>query len=74
MKLKETVTPPTPEQIMLAHQLLYYNGRAVWSDYKYDQFCEHHKMNGSGGGGRPEDYAPEVQALAIKIEINPHLF
>lgn len=59
---------------MHAHQFLYYQGRSVWSDRKYDMFCEHHGLNGSGGSDRPCDYTEEVKTLAEEIESNPGKF
>lgn len=68
-----TITP-TPQQIMLAHQCLYYNGDAVWSDFEYDQFCKKHGMDGSGGGGNYSDYPSEIVAIAEQLKQNPAHF
>lgn len=59
--------------VVRAHQFLYYQGRAVWSDYKYDQYCRSHNIDGSGGSDSPADYTAEEKELAAQFEKNPHL-
>ncbi len=63
---------PTPEQVMKAHQYLYYVGpHNVWSDYEYDQFCDRHGLDGKGGSDRASDYPAEVVKLAHEILKEP---
>lgn len=59
---------------MRAHQLLYYTGRSVWSDYNYDLFCKKHGLDGNGGGGDERDYTSEENALALEFIKNPNLW
>lgn len=68
-------TKPThPMQLMKAHQFLYYQGRAVWSDQRYDQFCKEHGLDGVGGSDLVGDYTLDEKELAARIEANPHLY
>ncbi len=60
---------------MLAHQYLYYVlSSPVWSDRKYDLFCETHGLEGNGGSDLARDYSPEVVSLAALISKMPHLY
>ncbi len=59
---------PTPQQVMLAHQYLYYvKSCPVWTDYEYDQFCKRNNLDGIGGSDLASDYPPEITKLAYNI-------
>ena len=68
------ITNPTPQELVKAHQFLYYQGRAVASDFAYDKFCEAHEIDGTGGSDSVGDYSEDIRKLAERIEANPHLF
>jgi len=58
----------TPEQIMQAHQYLYYvKGRPVWTDSEYDYYCKRHGLFGGGGSDRASDYTKDVIAYAESL-------
>lgn len=70
--MSKPVRTTLAEQIMKAHQFLYYvESKSVWSDFEYDQFCKRHGLEGSGGSDLASDYAPVIVALAREIEKNP---
>lgn len=56
---------PTPEQVVKAHQYLYYvKAEPIVSDYAYDMFCQRHGIDGHGGSDLPESYTDREKALA----------
>lgn len=62
---------PTPEELMRAHQYLYYvTCSPVLSDWDYDVFCKEHGLFGGGGSDLERDYSEETKALARKLS-NP---
>lgn len=55
----------TPEEIMKAHQYLYYVlNQPKISDYEYDMFCKEHGLFGGGGSDNPKDYTKKIIKLA----------
>ena len=62
------LTAYTPEEIMQAHQYLYYvKSVPVLTDYDYDCFCKKHGLQGGGGSDLASDYAPRIIALAASL-------
>jgi len=66
----------TAEEIMLAHQFLYYCGPAlglspIWSDYHYDLWCKEQGLESNGGSDSPSSYVPKVIVLAEIMHIDP---
>jgi NAD-dependent DNA ligase len=63
--------PFTPDQVVKAHQYLYYIGPSpIWSDYEYDQYCSLHCIDGKGGSDCERDYSSEEKKLAKFISKN----
>ena len=61
-------TVPPPEQIVQAHQYLYYVlGTPILSDYSYDMYCSKHGIYGGGGSDRAADYHPSIRVLAERL-------
>jgi hypothetical protein len=59
----------TPQQIVAAHQYLYYVLQApVWSDYDYDRYCRQHGVEGGGGSDCADHYSEEIRALAMRYK------
>lgn len=62
----KTILPP--EQIIQAHQYLYYVlAKPVLSDYDYDMFCRANGCMGNGGSDSADDYTEADKALAEDI-------
>lgn len=60
--------PPSPSQLMQAHQYLYYVRCApVLSDFDYDKFCKRNGLDGGGGSDRASDYPPHIIAIAAQL-------
>lgn len=58
----------TPEQLVKAHQYLYYVlCRPVLSDYEYDMYCRKHGIPGGGGSDFAGDYSTETVQLAMSL-------
>jgi hypothetical protein len=58
----------TPEEIMQAHQYLYYClGTPIWSDYQYDMFCRDNCLDGKGGSDLESSYPDYIKELAFKF-------
>lgn len=56
---------PTPEELMQAHQYLYYvKCFPVISDYEYDMFCQKHGLEGQGGSDHEDSYPQHIKDLA----------
>lgn len=71
---RQTKSPKfDPKMVVKAHQFLYYQGRAVWTDHGFDAYCRKHGINGSGGSDRASDYTLAEIALAEQFEKNPQL-
>ncbi len=63
-----TKNEPSATDVMLAHQYLYYvAARPIWTDYEYDQFCNLHGLDGSGGSGLADKYPERVKQLAQEM-------
>ena len=61
-------TVPPPEQIVQAHQYLYYVlGTPILSDYSYDMYCSKHGIYGGGGSDRASDYPAAIRAIALNM-------
>ena len=61
---------PTPREIMMAHQYLYYVKTCpVISDLEYDQFCRFHCLDGSGGSDLESSYSERVKSLSQSPEL-----
>ncbi len=61
-------TIPPPEQIIQAHQYLYYVlAKPVLSDYEYDMFCEKHGIAGNGGSDLASSYPVAIRAIALNM-------
>lgn len=55
----------TPEQIVKAHQYLYYvRSEPIVSDYDYDKFCQKHGIDGHGGSDLEASYSDSDRSLA----------
>lgn len=62
------MTNHTPEEIMKAHQYLYYvKARPVLSDREYDQFCKANGLFGGGGSDCEDHYSEAIKKLARDI-------
>ncbi len=58
----------TAEEVMRAHQYLYYvKNSPVWSDYQYDMYCREKGLDGGGGSDRAQDYTETVKRLAESL-------
>lgn len=58
----------TPEQIVRAHQYLYYVlCEPVISDYEYDMFCQKHGIEGGGGSDIADSYTDFEKDLADQL-------
>jgi NAD-dependent DNA ligase len=58
----------TSEEIMQAHQYLYYClGRPILSDWEYDMFCRDNELDGKGGSDLESSYSDKVKELALKF-------
>lgn len=54
----------SPEQIVQAHQYLYYVlCTPVISDYEYDMFCQKHGIPGNGGSDLAASYPAHIRAI-----------
>ena len=59
----------TPEEVMLAHQYLYYVvDLPVIQDREYDAFCDEHGLFGGGGSDRGQDYDWVVKDFALGLK------
>ena len=59
---------PTPEQIVKAHQYLYYvQARPIWTDRHYDSYCRRNGLSGIGGSDRACDYSDSDRLLASRL-------
>lgn len=57
-----------PEQIVQAHQYLYYVlAKPVLSDYDYDMFCKKHGIDGNGGSDLESSYPAAIKAIALNM-------
>jgi len=66
------VSEPTPNDIMQAHQFLYYVKCApIISDEAYDMFCKQHGLQGGGGSDPAQDYSEAVKRLAGVMAFSP---
>lgn len=62
------ITLLPPEQIVQAHQYLYYVlVNPVWSDYEYDMYCAKHGINGGGGSDLASSYPMAIRAIALNM-------
>lgn len=66
---------PSPEDIVQAHQYLYYvHARPIWTDFEYDRFCKKHGIEGGGGSDLENDYPLHVKILANRMRAEPSNF
>ena len=57
-----------PEQIVQAHQYLYYIlAKPVLSDYEYDMLCKKHGIDGGGGSDMASSYPVAIRAIALNM-------
>lgn len=62
------VTTPTKQELMEAHQYLYYcKNTTVLEDTEYDQFCKLHNLVGNVGSDLEDRYNPRIKQVANLI-------
>ncbi len=61
-------TSPSKQELMEAHQYLYYcKNTTVLDDTEYDQFCKSHNLIGGGGSDLEDRYSPRIKQVANLI-------